>query len=149
MKADKIQMVIDAIVARENSIYDVVYFCGDAKTIQAALKEAEHKYAEHHPEAVVIREDAADFYNTTMRNLQEGRRSALYYDCDLYIFSRINLIAGREVNEQRLYGILDWLLEHGRQIIVTGSEPTEDISRLAPRIRAQLDGGVALRLEAD
>ena len=44
---------------------------------------------------------------------------------------------------QRLYGILDWLLENNRQIVITGTVPTAAIANLAPRIKAQIDGGIA------
>ena len=67
----------------------------------------------------------------------------------MFIFENIEQIAGRETTEQQLYGIFDWLLENGRRIIVTGSVPSASIDKLAPRIRAQLDGGISFWLQTE
>lgn len=143
MEEQLIQKLVDRIVLRDNVIYNTVYFYGDKSRIQSLLTEIETTYTERYPAAKTMHTDANTFLNETIRNVIDGSMSDPHCECDLFIFENIERIAGMGMPEQRLYVILDWLLETGRQIIVTGATPTTNISRLAPRICAQLDGGVS------
>ena len=143
----QLQKLVKKIVRRESEIYDLIYFYGDKNRLQAILSDIESAYASRCPAKKVIHINAERFCNETLRNVQEGIWYTPQYDCELYIFENIEEIAGMESNEQRLYGMLDWLLENHRQIIVTGSVPTASIEKLAPRICAQLDGGISFCVE--
>jgi len=68
-------------------------------------------------------------------------------ECGLFIFENIGEIAGIETKEQSLYGILDWLLENRRKIVISGTVPINDMMILAPRICAQIDGGIDCPVE--
>lgn len=46
--------------------------------------------------------------------------------------------------EQALYGVLDWYLESGKRLVITGTAPLTAISALADRISTQLSGGISL-----
>ena len=137
--------IVDAIVDRETNLYDVVYLYGNQETAAAMTAALEEEYTKKHPHAGICRTDADSFREETRKQIPGGE--AWGADCDLFIFENIDGIAGLEINEQRLYGILDWLLENRRQILVTGTVPTVQILTLAPRIRAQIDGGIAICLE--
>lgn len=147
MDQQQIHRIAEAILRKERGIYSLVYFYGDSEGIFAVLDEIVAKFEKHSPEAGIIRVNAEVFCSETIQSIREGIFFSPHCDCDLYIFENIGEVAGRETIEQRLYGILDWLLEHGRQIIVTGSAPTADLRTLAPRICAQLDGGVSFPME--
>ena len=147
MEIQQIQRVVDAIVLNENGIYNTVYFYGDSNRMQVMLANIERVYTKYYPMAKVIRTDAESFCNKTIRNMREQIFHTPQCDCALYIFENMEQIAGMETTEQQLYGIFDWLLENGRRIIVTGSVPSASIDKLAPRIRAQLDGGISFWLK--
>ena len=146
MDQQQIHRIAEAIAWKESGIYSLVYFYGNPQGILAALSEITETYKKYCPAAKIIRVNAEAFCIETIHSIREGIFSS-QCDCDLYIFENIGAVAGRETIEQRLYGILDWLLEHGRQIIVTGSAPTSELRTLAPRICAQLDGGVSFPME--
>lgn len=105
-------------------------------------------YHTHHPEANILRLDAEEFRSETLRKVMAGEHYIIPV-CDLFVLENIDGVAGLEANEQRLYGILDWLLENNRQIVITGTAPTAAIANLAPRIKAQIDGGIAYSIPMD
>ena len=143
METQQHRKLTDAILSGNREVYRRIYFYGDAAHITPLLDDLETQYRTRNPTAAVTRITAQDFCSETIRNVQSGDLDTPNCDCDLYIFEEIGQIAGMKVTEERLYGILDRLQEHDRQIIVTGSVPTAGMHRLAPRIRAQLDGGIS------
>ena len=138
--------VINAFINRENSLYDMLYLYGQPLSVKLFLDMLEEKYTQRNPLIQVIRTNATKFINETCDQVLRGVSSSIP-QCDLYIFDGIDDVAGMEANEQRLYGILDWLTENKKQIIITGSSPTAALRPLTPRIRAQIDGGISLLIE--
>ena len=140
------QKIIREFVERETSLYDTLYFHGERQKVHLLIEAITKEYTQRHPSSKVLRTNADDFRKETIEQIACGNH---YYIplCDLYIFENIDAVAGMEANEQRLYGALDWLLENKRQIIISGSVPTERLWKLAPRICAQIDGGIALFVE--
>ena len=138
--------IIHAFTSRETSLYDVLYLYGQPSSVNLYIDTLEEKYMQAYPSIQVIQTNATNFIKETCEQVLRGASYAMP-QCDLYIFEGINGVAGMEANEQRLYGILDWLLENKKQIIITGSVPTSELGSLAPRIRAQIDGGISLLIE--
>lgn len=137
--------IIDAFVERRSRIYDLLYLYGEDCLTAEIVDEILNSYRVRYPEANVLRMDAEDFRAESIRKVLSGE----YYTiptCDLFVLECIDGVAGLEANEQRLYGILDWLLENNRQIVITGTAPTAAVTNLAPRIRAQIDGGISCSL---
>ena len=137
--------MIEKIVSRNTSVYDVMYFYGNQQAIRQLLTEIEEKYQAARPNSRILRTTAARLREEYIRHLLNGTHGC--YTCDLFILENIQELAGSEYAEQRLYGHLDWLLENRRQLIITGTEPVGDILCLAPRIRAQIEGGICLQVE--
>ena len=135
--------VMHAFTSRENPLYDMLYLYGQPTSIKLFLDTLEEKYIQAHPTGQVIRTNATDFINETYEQILRGASYSMP-QCDLYIFEEIDDLSGKETNEQKLYGILDWLLENKKQIIITGSAPTAELTSLASRIQAQIDGGISL-----
>ena len=134
--------IVDAFIQRTGNTYNSLYFYGAHQNTKAVVDYIIKSYRTHHSEANIFRLDAEEFRLETLRKVMAGE----YYTMpayDLFIFENIDAVAGLEANEQRLYGILDWLLENNRQIVITGTAPTAAIANLAPRIKAQIDGGIA------
>ena len=138
MDVQFLQKLIDEITSRQADIYNIVYFYGNQHHINTMIDVIAKKC--HNRQ--ITRVTGSAFRDEMMQIILNGGQSTL--DCDLYIFERIEKVAGLEANEQRLYGVLDWLLEQKKQIIITGTIPVKEIERLAPRIRAQIDGGISL-----
>lgn len=143
---DLLFKVIHGIANRLSPIWDVVYFYGDGENIHMLLQNVEEKYREIHPCSRIVRTNAANFRKETYQQIGEG--AYCISECDLYIFEDIGEIAGLETNEQRLFGILDWLLENKRQIVMSGTLPVVAMAALSSRIRAQIDGGISLEVES-
>ena len=141
MNTDKL---LDKIIRRQTDLYDTVYFYGDSTAAAQTVDKLLARYTARKPKANILRTDAEAFRRQTLEMLQSG--DTAMPDCDLYIFERLEKIAGLETNERRLYGILDHLLENRRQIVICGAAPTAQMENLAPRIRAQVDGAIALHL---
>ena len=139
--------LVDAIVRRDSSLYDVVYFHGCQESIRPLLDSIVREYSKSHPSQTVIRISGDEFRDDLIHKLSHGYRVNFAFDCDLLIFEDIDQVAGRESIEEYLYGYLDRLLESKQQFIVTGAAPTAQILPLAERIRAQIDGGVSFHIE--
>ena len=144
MSKELLLKVVEGIADRQMQVFDVVYFYGDRKNICKLLQTVEEKFRENHPHAEILRTNAAVFRKETYQNILEGILSIP--ECDLFIFEDIGEIAGLEANEQRLYGILDWLLENKRQIVMSGTSPVADMTTLSSRICAQIDGGISFEV---
>ena len=138
--------IMYAFTSRENPFYDVLYLYGQPIGIKLFLDALEEQYIQKHPTNQAIRTSATDFIKETCDQILRGVSYSMP-QCDLYIFEKINDVAGMEANEQRLYSILDWLLENKKQIIITGPAPTAELASLAPRIQSQIDGGISLLIE--
>ena len=134
--------IVDAFIQKTRDTYNSLYFYGEHQHTKVVVDYIIESYRTHHPEANILRLDAEEFRAETLRKVIAGEHYSIPA-CDLFILEHINDVAGLEANEQRLYGILDWLLENKRQIVITGTAPTAAIANLAPRIKAQIDGGIA------
>jgi chromosomal replication initiation ATPase DnaA len=139
--------IVDAFIRKTEDTYNSLYFYGEHQHTKAMVDYIMGAYRTQYPEANTLRSDAERFRLETLRNVMAGEHYIIPA-CDLFIFENIDDIAGLEANEQRLYGILDWLLENNRKIVITGTSPTASIANLAPRIRAQIDGGIAYAIAA-
>lgn len=130
-----VREVLQQIIRRKSPVYDVVYFYGAPEATAAVIDtlvegcEACGK--------ITVRKNRDYLYLVT-----PGAEKAP--KCDLFIFEGIDAVAGCECAEQVLYGLLDGCLEGDIQIVITGSAPVTQ--RLAPRIRAQIDGGIICRV---
>ena len=140
------QNITKEFVERETSLYDTLYFYGERQKVHLLIDAITKEYTQRYPSSKVLRTNADDFRKETIEQIV---CEIHYYipSCDLYIFENIDAVAGMEANEQRLYGVLDWLLKNKRQIIISGSVPTKRLWNLAPRICAQIAGGIALCVE--
>ena len=134
--------IADAFIRRDGKIYNSLYFYGEHQHTKAMVDYIIGSYRPRHPEANISRLDAEDFRAETLRKVMAGEHYIIPA-YDLFVLENIDGVAGLEANEQRLYGILDWLLENNRQIVITGTAPTASMENLAPRIKAQIDGGIA------
>ena len=141
MDAQFLQKLIDEITNRHTDIYNVIYFYGDQHSVSTTIDAIIRKCCDRQ----IVRTSGTAFREETVQIILNGGGSMP--DCDLYIFESIEKVAGLEANEQRLYGVLDWLMENSRQIIITGATPTKEIEKLAPRIHAQIDGGISFYFE--
>ena len=145
MNTDMTMEIMNKIVSRQFRLYDSVYFYGDRAVTTQFVDKLLIRYCRRNPEAKVCRVNAGAFRRETLENIRNGVASQLP-QCDMFVFEDVEEIAGCQANEQRLYGVLDHLLENGRQILVCGAVPTAQMENLAPRIRAQLDGAICLHL---
>ena len=138
------QSLIAKFAAGESSLYDVLYFYGAQEETRAMVDALIKEYEKKHPSARIRRTNAGSFVEETISAFRaENSDFVSAPACDLFVFEQIEGIAGMEVTQERLYGILDRLLENKRKIIISGARPTAQITKLAPRIRAQIDGGIA------
>lgn len=143
-----VEKVLNAIVERENRIYDLVYFFGRPKDTMLVIDELLHNISVCHHNKTVIRMNARDITTILCNNVKHNTRMPVLNDvelnvCDLFVLEHLDTVAGFLVTEELLYGVLDWFLEHHVQIVITGNMRTADMEKLAPRIRAQIDGGIS------
>ena len=135
-----------AVAHNRDGLYNVVYLYGNEESVTLLLDTVVVLTASAQPDKKVARIKANFLADEWYRDILQGRRPAVP-ECDVLILEGIHEVAGREVMEQLLYGVFDHFLESHRRLIFTGNGPTSQIQSLAERIRAQIDGGVALELE--
>ena len=143
-----VEKVLNSIIERESKIYDLVYFFGRPKDTTLVIDELLQKFSVCYQNKTVIRMNARDITTIMCNNIIRNTRMPVLNDvelnvCDLFVLEHLDTVAGFLVTEELLYGVLDWFLEHHVQIVVTGNMRTADMEKLAPRIRAQIDGGIS------
>ena len=143
-----VEKVLNAIVERENRIYDLVYFFGRPKDTMLVIDELLRNISVCHHNKTVIRMNARDITTILCNNVKHNTRMPVLNDaelnnCDLFVLEYIDTVAGFLATEELLYGVMDWFLEHHVQIVITGNMRLADMEKLAPRIRTQIDGGIS------
>ena len=143
-----VEKVLNSIIGRENRIYDLVYFFGRPKDTTLVIDELLQKFSGYYQNKTVIRMNARDITTILCNNVKHNMRMPVLNDaelnnCDLFVLEYIDTVAGFQVTEELLYGVLDWFLEHHVQIVITGNMRLADMEKLVPRVRAQIDGGIS------
>ena len=143
-----VEKVLNSIIERENRIYDLVYFFGRPKDTTLVIDELLQNMSVCHQNKMVIRMNARDITTILCNNVKHNTRMPVLNDaelnnCDLFVLEYIDTVAGFHATEELLYGVLDWFLENHVQIVITGNMRLADMEKLAPRIRAQIDGGIS------
>ena len=146
------QNVVSEIIKRNSGIYDVVYFYGQGgattAVIEKLLASCQSCIGRN-----VIRTSGAAFCKTLSARIQAGNLGSPFpeealFSCDLFIFEDIDAIACHSVAQESLYNILNWLLEHHVQIVITGSAPAARMDLLSSRICAQIAGGLGCPVDS-
>ena len=140
--------LIAAFTDRTSPVYDLLYLYGAHQTTAEFIDTLTKQYVEQHPASKIIRTTSESFKDETIRTVVSGERFSVI-ECDLFVLDGISELAGMEANEQRLYGILDWLIENKRQVVISGDAPVSQIIKLAPRICAQINGGISCALNEE
>ena len=140
--------MLSAIVEREDGPYNLVYFFGRPKDTTLVIDELLQNMSVCHQNKTVIRMNARDITTILCNNVKHNTRMPVLNDaelnnCDLFVLEYIDTVAGFHATEELLYGVLDWFLENHVQIVITGNMRLADMEKLAPRIRAQIDGGIS------
>ena len=141
------EKVLEGLIESESSLYDLVYFYGRAKdTAQLIDKLVQHCKACNWDKNV-IKIKAEDIFTILCSNVKRHSSMPILTEEELrvlglFILEDIDTIAGRQVLEELVYGLLDQLLERHVRIVVTGKVSLLEMERLAPRIRTQLGGGI-------
>lgn len=143
------EKILDAVLKNENGLYRVVYLYGAAEGTGKLMDRIAEEVKAQNPDRWVAQTTGAEFCRELISGIQYGDVSAWQQALrgDVFLLDGIDAIAGKESAEQYLYGMLDWHLERGKQIVVAGQMPLKDIPKLAPRICAQLSGGISLFVE--
>ena len=137
--------LIAAFTDRTSPVYDLLYLYGAHQTTAEFIDTLTKQYVKQHPASKIIRTTSESFKTETIRKVVAGECFSAT-SCDLFILEDISELAGMEANEQRLYTMLDWLIENKCQVIISGDVPVSQISKLAPRICAQINGGISCAL---
>ena len=131
-------------------VYNPVFCCGTQIAIESAVKWTETAIANHQPEARIVRINGSAFICRSIHIVKErGNLFSFVKSCcggDVLILTEPEAIAGKKRMSENLYYILDDYLLHNRSIFSFALTPPGDIPELAPRIRAQLEGGILLDL---
>ena len=131
------------------TIYDILYLYGSPDKTASLVASLKQEVQNRNPIATIIHTTGYAFCNDTILHYRQGVQSKICNDYrgDLLIFEDIQFVAGKITAEQELYGIIDGYLENNRKIVITGEIPFNCIHCLAPRIQAQIAGGLNLKIE--
>lgn len=127
--------LIQEVVRNQGNLYNVLYLYGNAEKTASVAEEILREMERQRPGARVVHTNGTAFCQSVLND-------SIGYVGDVLVFENLQEVAGREIAEQILYGILDAYLESGKQVIVTGDAPLYDMLCLASRIQAQLLGGL-------
>lgn len=138
--------VVDAFVQGRGYFHDLLYVYGLPRSTAELAEQVFQAYRVRNPEARICREDGSVLHPKIIDRIKRGQSlwTLEKADCDLLILEHIEGIAGQETSEEVIYMLLDNMLLQGRQILVTGNVPVPQLLTLAPRICAQLSGGINL-----
>jgi len=74
------------------------------------------------------------------RKLSEFRKN--YRNLDFIMFDDIHLISGRKKSQEELIFLFNLFYESRKQIVVAGTKPPNQISKLLPQLRSRLEWGI-------
>ncbi|MBR7178728.1 MAG: hypothetical protein IKD27_04320 [Oscillospiraceae bacterium] len=143
------EMIVQEQINRTSNAYDVIYLYGNTNAAAALAAAAEKAMRAKDPDSVIVHTSGDQFLEDLHLNCCQGtlRRMQNAYLGDYLILEDIQCVAGKEYTQQILYGIINSFLENGKQILITGTAPPYCIAALAPRIQAQLIGGINIFVE--
>lgn len=143
------EKIFDVVLENKNGLYNVVHLYGAVDATGKLIDRIAEEVKAKNPDLLVVQTTGAAFFRELISSIRYGDVSAWQESLrgDVFLLDDIEAVAGRESAEQHLYGLLDWYLERKKQIVVAGQAPLKDISNLAPRICAQLAGGINLLVE--
>lgn len=134
------------LLKEKTDLYNTLYLFGDPEKTIALIARLRTDMTNRKPATMVRHITGTAFREDVITRCHRGDISNIKrdYQGDMLILEGLEYVAGREATEEKLYGILDWYLENGKRIIVTGDGALDQLTRLAPRIHAQLSGGISL-----
>lgn len=145
------EKMADFYFAQEGPLGPLV-FIGEADAVSAALTYAKKLFQADHPDAEIERLSASQFLNELIKSIRY-QETELYMNylrsMDLLLLEGFEEIRGMERTQMEVYGLFDYLYEHGRRFVIGMSVPPKDIPTLEDRVRTQLEGGLLCRLSDD
>jgi chromosomal replication initiation ATPase DnaA len=143
------EKIFDMVPENKNGLYNVVYLYGAVDATGKLIDRIAEEVKAQNPDWLVVQTTGTAFCREFISGIRCGEISAWQKSLqgDVLLLDDIEAVAGHESMEQFLYGLLDWYLERKKQIVVAGQVPLKDISNLAPRICAQLSGGISFFVE--
>ena len=143
------QKLLHGLVADLTSVespkYAPVYFYGAPEQVSAVLADVQQRYEAANPEKRTLLIRGADFAEQLIRVFLDGTEKAYLTQlrqADMLLFDGVEAICGRGFAEWEVFSMVDHYLERGRRIAFGAQQLPSGLTRLAERVRTQLEGCV-------
>ncbi|MFA4986890.1 MAG: DnaA/Hda family protein, partial [Candidatus Brocadiia bacterium] len=78
-------------------------------------------------------------------SLDEMRRE--YSTVDVLLFDDLQMLSAADGSREEFFNFFNWLLAHGRPVVITSSEPPENLKKFEDRILSRLSWGISFVLD--
>ncbi len=93
---------------------------------------------------------AQDFLSCFMKYLKSGSldhfKRKIQEECDLLILDGLHYLSGKEFTQVELAFLLDYLLDYGKNVILTSIRPPKDLVNFDSTLKSRLNAGLLLKL---
>lgn len=142
----------DAVVAEPGSKYNPLLIHGPRRSGKSHLAHAIANEMRQKPaRPVTACLSAAAFVSELVVAMQEGsveRWRQRYRAADVVVLDDVQDLVGKERSQDELFHLFNFLVDHGRQIVLTSNEPPHELTGLAARLRSRFEGGLVVGLPA-
>lgn len=133
------------LASQEPPKYAPVYFYGEPEQVSAVLSDIQQRYEAANPGKCTLLIRGADFVEQIVRAFLEHTEQAYLTQlrqADMLLFDGVEAICGRGFAEWEVFSMVDHYLERGRRIAFGAQQLPSGLTRLAERVRTQLEGCV-------
>ena len=110
-----------------------------------------HYVLSNSPQTRVAYLTAEDFTNEMVsalrKNQIESFKERYRRECDLLLLEEVQFLSGKEKTQDELAFTLDALLDSGKKVIFTSSEPPFEIKKLKSGLKSRLGSGITVSID--
>jgi chromosomal replication initiator protein len=120
---------------------------GKSHLLEASVRDTLNRYPQRKCLYITAEQFTTHFLEALHgRGLPSFHRKIRSYE--LLAIDDIQFMAGKKVTLMELLSTMDYMLQHGRQLVLSADRPAHELTELSKEITTRLSGGLPLKLEA-
>jgi chromosomal replication initiation ATPase DnaA len=138
-----------SVVAAPGQEYNPLVIVGSSGVGKTHLLHGIGNELAARPGAIVACLSTQDFIDDLIKAIEKDRVNwwrARYRQISALLLDDVHLIAGKERTQEELFWLFNLLLEAGRQMVFTCSQPLTGMHGVEPRLMTRLEGGLVVEL---
>lgn len=135
-----------AVTKAPGKIYNPAFIYSENGLGKTHLMHAiENKVLENYPNLKVLYISSNEFVNELIKSIKENITESFrdkYKNVDVFLIDDIQFIAGKERVQEEVFYAFNYLIEKGKQIVISSDKPPKDIAFLENRLKYRFESGL-------